>query len=250
MKVNNRSLGDKIIILFLIYPIAVFLAILFIVFRAFGKIKVLKQEHIPHRKGNLIILSNHPSLVEPILLPVMFYKNYLLHPLKLIPYSTPDKKNYYDRWYWRWLLKHVTIPIDRSNPQERSTAFRAMVKILKSDGTIIVFGEGGRTKKGTHFFYSPLKRKRIRPLQEGVASLIRKTGASVLPVWVDHEEKSLKVPDKVYFSSLIFVFFLELLRNDSKTTIKVGETLSFKKSDCREEITQRLITKLLGLADE
>ena len=250
MKKKKRETFNKVIILLLVYPIALFLALLFILFKLLGRIRVIYPERFPFGRGNLIVLSNHPSLVEPILLPVMLYRNYLLHPFKLRPWSTPDKKNYYDRWYWRWLLKHVTIPINRSSSQERSKAFRQLVRILESKGVTIIFGEGGRTKKGTDFFYSSLKKRKIRPLQEGVASLIRKTGALVVPIWVEHKkEASLNLSDRVYFNSLIFIFFLELWKKEA-ITIKIGRPLQFQKSDSREKITQELITTLLNLADE
>ena len=180
-----------------------------------------------------------------------------MHQFKLRPWSTPDRKNYFDLWYWHWLLNYVTIPIDRANQQERSKSFRALVKILTLGGIAVIFGEGGRTEGGKSsptseagFFYSPKEKKKIRPLQEGVALLIRKTGALVVPIWVERKkEASLNLPDRIYFSSLIFIFFLELWEKEG-ITIKIGRPLKFQKSDSREKITQKLVTILLELADE
>ena len=82
-----------------------------------------------------------------------------------------------------------------------------------------------------------------------MALLIRRTGALVVPIWVQYKERALNLPDKVYFVSLIFVLFLTLWKKEA-ITIKIGKPLRFQRSDSREEITQKLVTTLLELADE
>jgi len=249
MKEINDRIFDKIVILVWVYPVAVFLAFLFILFKSWKRIRIIHPERFPYGQGNVILLANHPELDETIILPIMLYRNYLLHPFKLRSWSTPDKKNYYDRWYWYWLLRYVAVPIDRSNKRERSNSFRRLAKILISGGVEVFFGEGGRTRKGTDFFYSLSGKNKIRPLQKGVALLIRRTGALVVPIWVQYKERALNLPDKVYFVSLIFVLFLTLWKKEA-ITIKIGKPLRFQRSDSREEITQKLVTTLLELADE
>lgn len=237
-------------ILLLVYPIGLLLAILFILFRFFGKIRIVHPERFPCDQDKIIIVSNHPSLLEPILLPVMCYPWYLRHPFTRIPISTPDRKNYFGPSYWRWLLKYVAVTINRESQEEKTKALRKLVKILKLNGIVIIFGEGGRTEKGKDFFHSPKGKGKIRPLQEGVSSLIRMTNPLVLPLWVKVEKKtSMDLSDKTYFNSLIFMFFVLLWQ---KITIKVGELLTFQGSEAnsREGITQKLITTLLNLADE
>jgi len=245
-----KKIFDRIMILLLVYPIGLLLAILFILFRFFGRIRIVHPERFPHNQGKIIIVSNHPSLLEPILLPVMCYRGYLRHPLTRIPISTPDKKNYLGSPYWHWLLKYAAVAINRENEQEKIKAIRKLVKILKLNGIVIIFGEGGRTEKGKDFFHSPKGKGKIRPLQEGISSLIRITNPLVVPLWVEIEKKTpMDSSDKVYFNSLIFMFFVLLWK---KITIKIGEPLRFQRPEVnsREGITQKLITTLLNLADE
>lgn len=252
---TRYTIFEKIGILVLVYPIGALLALFFILFRILGRIRILHPERFPHYQENLIVFANHPGLREPIILPVMCYREYLCHPFTLLPISTPSKKNYYDLWYWRWLLKFTTIPIDRSNQQERSRAFRLLKRILVSGGIAIIFGEGGRTEGGkssptveSDFFHSPKKKKKLRPISEGAASLARMTEALIVPVWVEYSKKaSLKLPDRLYYVFLILMFFLGFW---NKMTIKIGKPLRFKRSDSRERITQKLVTTLLELADE
>lgn len=242
-------------ILLLVYPVGLFLAILFILFRFFRKIRVVHPERFPYNQGKMIILPNHPSLLETIIVPVMCYREYLRHPFTRMPISTPDKKNYLVPPYWRWLLKYTSVPIDRESTKERTKAIREMARILKLDGIVVIFGEGGRTEGGESspmreedFFHSSKRKGKIRPLQEGINSLIRLTNPLVLPVWVTvKKQTSLDLSDKVYFNSLIFMFFVLLWQG---ITIKIGEPLKFQKSESREKITQKLVTTLLELADE
>jgi len=243
MKERKNRLIGKIVLFGAVYTIGVLMAFLLYLFRALGIIRILHWERFPRRQGNLIVVSNHPSLVEPILILALFFRDYLVHPFKFSPWSTPDKINYYDKWYWFW-LRPRTIPIDRSSVREELKAFFQMKKIVGSRGILVFFPEGGRTFKGKEFFHSEKKRKKLRLFKQGVGWLILRTNALVLPIWVDGTEEFLpNLPNKLYHT---FPRFWK------KITIKIGEPLRFQKSEVnsREGITQKLITTLLNLADE
>jgi len=49
------------------------------------------EKFIPSKKG-LLVIYRHPSLVEPALIPFLFFPVYLFYP-KSVPFSAPDKKN-------------------------------------------------------------------------------------------------------------------------------------------------------------
>ncbi len=234
-------LKDKILIVLAIYTVGLLLALFLYLLRISKRVKIEHWECFPNYTGNLIVVSNHPSLLEPILLPVLFFKEYLSHPFKFRPISTPDKTNYYDRWYWHWLLKYAAIPIDRDNRRERFRALFQMKKLVNSGGILILFPEGGRTAKGEKFLYSKKGRK-IRFLKRGVGSLVSKTNSSILYIWVDGTEKVMPIiPERLYTYPRIW---------KSQITIKIGKTVKFPKGTNREEIIQTIATDLLELADE
>ncbi len=240
MKKIVDSMIDKIILFGTVYTIGLLLGGLLYLFKALKIIRISNWERFPRRQGNLILVSNHPSLLEPFLLPALFFRDYIFHPFRFTPWSTPDKKNYYDRWYWFWLRPRA-VPIDRDNQRERARAFVLIKRILISGETVILFPEGGRTFKGSEFYYSK-KGKRIRTLKEGVSLLISKTNPLVLPVWVDGAEIVLpNLPDKLYHT---FPRFWK------GVTIKIGEPLKFSETDSPEKIAEKLIITLLKLADE
>ena len=236
------EITDKIVLLGAVYSIGILLGSLFYLLKTLGTIQILHWERFPKKPANLILISNHPSLVEPILLPALFFRGYIFHPFKFTPWSTPDRSNYYDRWYWFWTRPRA-VPVDRKDKREELKAFFKLKEILTSGGTVVFFPEGGRTFKGEEFFYSQ-KGKKLRMLKEGTGLLVTKTQATVLPVWVEGTEDVLPNspdPDKLYYT---------FPRIWKKMIIKIGEPLKFDPSNKKEEITQKLVISLLKLADE
>ena len=225
------------------YPLGVVLGIIFHIIRILKIIPVWHWERFPHWQRKIILVSNHPSLLEPLLLPLLFFREYFFHPFKFAPWSAPDKKNFYDPWYWFWTRPRM-VPIDRNDEREELKSLFWMKRILNSGGIIILFPEGGRTYKGDDFLYSR-KGKRIRILMGGLGWLVLKTKATVLPVWVEGTDKVLPPnpnPDKL--------FSWPNLRE--KMTIKIGKPLEFEGSSAvgREVVTQMIANALLKLADE
>lgn len=242
------SFADKIIILGAVYTIGVILAVLLGLFRVFRRIRILHWKRFPRGQGGLILISNHPSLLEPILLPALFYKDYLLHPLKFSPWSTPDKTNYYDRWYWFWLRPRA-IPIDRDNPVKGLRTFTNLKKVIQSGKILILFPERGRTEtalsRGQTFLYSQGGEKKIATLSEGIAWLILKTDAPVFFIWVEGTDKFF--PNTIWIKGQKSRF--PLPRFGGRITIKIGKTVKFEKTN-KVDIIQKVAMTLLELGDE
>ena len=171
--------------------------------------------------GGKIVIYNHPSLTEPALLPFLFFPWYLFFP-SAIPYSTPDKKNYYDKW-WFFLFRPVSIPIVRKG-KGRLRSFKDFLSIVREKRkTIILAPEGGRTCRGTEFKaledgkIITVERDdcqqdgpRIRRFQRGVLFLLRQAKTTFLPVWTVGGDKVM--PNKASFSETLQLFLSETLR--------------------------------------
>ena len=222
-----------------LYFVGLILGLVFQIFRFLGFIEIQNWERFPHKTGNLILVSNHPSLYEPILLPLLFFKEYALRPVRFAPYSTPDESNYYKRWYWSWIRPRA-IPIDRGNQRKEIRALLQMKELLNKGKVIVLFPEAGRTFKGEEFFYSK-KGKRIRILKEGVGLLIQKTNPTILPVWVEGTNKVIPNSKKRLYC------FPRFWRS---SVIKIGHPIKINGETPRERIAQKLATILLELADE
>ena len=116
---------EKVMFFLFTYPAGILLGIGLLLLRAFRRIKILHLERLPRWKRKIIVVSNHPSLLEPMLLPALFFRSYLFHPFKYAPWSVPDRRNYYDKWYW-FFARPRLIPVERGNN-------RAGMKVLFSD---------------------------------------------------------------------------------------------------------------------
>lgn len=224
----------------LIYPVGVILAILLMVLYISRFVRIKNWERIDNINGKTIIVSNHPSMLDPFLAASLLYRKYLRHPLKYGPRLVSDRKNFYDSWYFFWLRLHM-IPVDRENRNSDRSLLKAK-KALDKGRIIIIFPEGGRTFRRKEFLYSQ-KGKRIGVLKEGIGLLVSRTGARVLPVWIDGSEKVLPNSHKRLFN------FWNI--KSATITVKVGKPLDLQgKNLAKEEITQMVVNSLLQLADE
>jgi len=216
--------------------------------RILGRIKIIHWERFPKYnrkpelfKRGLIVVSNHPSLLEPLLVAGLFFTQYLVHPFRLSPWNVSEEKNYNNIW-WLWAKSRI-IWVDRESPEKARETFIKVKNVINSGGIVILFAEGGRTFKREKLYSK--KGKEIAILQEGIGLLIRRTEASVLFIWVEGSDdffpNTLWVDEKT--SRFPFPRFWK------KITIKIGSTVYFQKKS-KEELTQEVAAKLLELADE
>jgi len=244
-----KKIVKNIGVFLVVYTIVIFIAFLMYLFKLFGRLKILHWERFPtHRsnsgvyKNGLIVVSNHISLLEPLMLPALFYQDYLPHPIKFIPYSVPDRKNY-DRWFWFWARARM-IYVERGNPREELRAFQRIKKVLNAGKIVIIFPEGTRTFKAKSYSYSA-GGKKIGHLEEGIAYLILKTGATVLPIWVEGADEFF--PNTIWAEGQKSKF--PFPRFWKKVTVKVGKPVKFEKTN-KTDIIQKVANTLLELADE
>lgn len=234
-----KKIWQNLLLLLVTYPIAMLIGFSFFLARAIGMIKVAHWERFPYWQKKLIVVSNHPSLLETVLVPALFFNEYALSPFKYAPWSTPDSKNFYNRWYWFW-ARSRSVPIDRIHGDGNS--FMRLKAILDQGGIVVIFAEGGRTFRGKEFLYSR-KGKKIRKLKDGASLLVARTGASILPIWVEGTDVILPNNAAKLFDGVS-------LRG--RATIKIGKVLQFGSMDgcLPQQITQKISNALLELADE
>ena len=103
---RTRGVIDIIVFFGFTYVLGILFGLIFHLSRLFKMVKVLHWERLPKRQPGLIVVSNHPSLLEPFLLPTLFFNEYILHPFSS-PWSTPDKKNFFDKWYFIYIIKYL-----------------------------------------------------------------------------------------------------------------------------------------------
>ena len=254
------------------YFLGPLLGITICLMEAFQRIKILNFGRFLLWEGKLIIVSNHPSLLEPVILPVMGFPwmnfPWVFSPLwwrvklslswfrelqkefslskKLVPVNIPDKGNFYDPPYMD-IVQGINIPVDRhSNPQGRIRTILALKKILENGGRIIIFPEGTRTFKTVkESRFRTEKGKELGKLKDGAGWLALKTGAKILPIWVEGTDKVL--PNNKF----------PLPRLWHRIIIKIGSPFSLENDDfstiskeSKAKATQIIAQHLLELAEE
>jgi 1-acyl-sn-glycerol-3-phosphate acyltransferase len=161
------------------------------VFRFIGWIRIRGSKNFPQNQNSVLLVSNHPSLWEPIILTGLFFPQYVFHPIRRIPWGTPDQHNYTDKWYWA-IFSARMISVPRGKRRGELRALVDFIKVLRTGGSVVLFAEGGRTAKGDHFLYSR-SGKRMRELKHGVGRVVCRSSCLLFPVWIDGAEKVLPI---------------------------------------------------------
>lgn len=254
------------------YVIGPVLSVVICLLEAFRIIKFQHFNRYPIWEEKVIVISNHPSLLEPVILPLMGFPwmnfPWVFSPLwlrikpslnwarefreeffltkKLIPVSVPDKRNYYDKAYMG-LIRELNIPVKRDGTaSDRMATVLALKEVLEQGGRIILFPEGGRTYKAKEKIKSP-KGRALGKLKEGAALLAILTGAKIVPVWIEGSDKFL--PNDKF----------PLPRFWHRITINIGKPFTLNKSnlsalskskDIRKAANQIITQALLETGDE
>jgi len=132
-----------------------------IILRAMYQIRIRGVEHVAAAGGNVMVVANHQSFLDGVLMGVFFPGRY----------SFVVNRFMAGRWWARLFLSLVdTHTLDAENPM----AIKKLVKILRAGGRIIIFPEGRITITGA-----------LMKTHMGPALIAQKSGASILPVRIE-----------------------------------------------------------------
>lgn len=143
--------------------------------RVFGRERAIKAA----REGKLLIAANHPTGAETFIVPGVFCPEYYADE-RLFVWSMP-KKGLVPWWMHKFLR---CIEIERGNPKRiLLQALPLAEQVLTHGGVILTHPENGRTINGKEFV--EYNGRRMRCIKSRVTELASKTGASILPLWID-----------------------------------------------------------------
>ncbi|MBU2109745.1 1-acyl-sn-glycerol-3-phosphate acyltransferase [Patescibacteria group bacterium] len=219
-----------------VWTIGLLGGIIFCILKFFKRIEVVGYERkkLIFPKKGLIVIYNHPSLYEPVLMPFLFFPWYLFN-LRLVPFSVPDKRNFFDKW-WFAPFRIFCIYIERENAKEILRSMRLMINKLNEGGIIIISPEGGRTFKGDTDGFRRKGNREIRKFKSGIEYLLKKSHANILPVWIEGGEKV--IPNKVSFTSTSFLF----PRIWEKVKITLGEPVKSSEINNVSDLEEKLLS--------
>jgi 1-acyl-sn-glycerol-3-phosphate acyltransferase len=138
-----------------------------IIFKLIFRLKVTGQENIP-QNGPFIIVANHSSLLDPIILGVSVRpKIIFIAAVYLFKIG----------WLGYMLRKFNSIPVQRENDIK---AIKQSLKILRRGGVLGIFPEGGIDRQ-----------KNDLPVRAGAAYLATKIGVPIVPIRIKGGDKAL-----------------------------------------------------------
>ncbi len=196
------------------------------------RIEFKHYERLPLWEGNIIILPNHRSWWDVVIAPHVYFpwwfrellrdlfdlgKELLVTVLRLlhwlidervgirigsgenvfspdVPITAADKRNLR---YFPWLIGFI-FRVNRKKhggtPHERAGSARFARRVLKRNGRIIVFAEGGRLNSvgdEEKIFDIATGKPILRLLEPGFCELVSITGAKIVPVILIGTDKFL-----------------------------------------------------------
>ncbi len=187
--------------------------IAFLIGRAYVKLvhnlRIHNREHIPTdlKPGPIIIVANHTAGIDPILIQASC-------PFEIRWIMASDMRATGLEWFWKW-QKIIFVGRDRNST---AVGLRTAIEHLQDHGVVGIFPEGGLERPPRH----------ILPFHPGFAMLVRKTGARILPVFIDDTPQI----DPAWAS----------LWKPSRSTISFGPLLSFDRATPANEITEKVRT--------
>jgi len=141
-----------------------------IIFKLFFRLKVTGQENIP-RDGPFIIVANHSSLLDPVILGVSVRPKIIFIAAAYL---------FEIRWLGYLLRRANSIPINRENYTNNIKSIKQALKILQQGGILGIFPEGGVDRQ-----------KDDLPIKAGAAFLATRVGVPIIPIRIKGADKVL-----------------------------------------------------------
>lgn len=241
----KQSWKEKLKLYLLVYTIGLLIAAAYCYLRLRRYVRV--EGRLPSVRGrSVMLIANHPSVVEPLLLIGLLSKIYLLFP-RMAPWSTPTAEHFSQLSGRIWSLmqeRAILVPEGRAG---LVSWFKRMVKILddESPSVTIIFPEGNRTFL-TNSVPVGDSGQRLGPLQEGVARLIARTEVRplVIPIWVEGAERVIpNSRDKLVASWPKWDYRKPII-------LRIGKPIDFPAHANQAEISQGILAALSGLAGQ
>ena len=117
-------------------------------------------------QGRTVILAaNHASYLDPPLVGMAFPR-----PLRFVAWDQLFKVPIFS-----FLIRALgAVPVSHENKNSAAGLLRQVIGFIEDGFNVLIFPEGERTPDGT-----------LRPFEGGVALIALKTGAPIVPIWIE-----------------------------------------------------------------
>jgi len=248
---NREKLRENVAVVVIVYTIGLPIVVGVFILTCLGVIKVENPEDRPALEPGMWILPNHNDvwdcMAEVFITPALFFRQWLLHPLTLLPWFTPDGRNFTDNPGWAWLRARA-VPIQREKDGETNRTIRearGMVRVLTVLKAVLVhFFEGGRTCTFKGKLLRSKRGKALRPVKPSVGWVWKHSKAKVVLVRIENGEAPQR-PGKKLFSWPNF--------RRGRVIIRFGKPMEFSadlESKSPTDLAKMIEDASLSLADD
>lgn len=199
-----------------------------------GRVQVIGQWAIekPVARGNVLFIANHPSFIETIVLPALFWDRQWRGRRHEVPWSIADKDFFGagNDWLYPGLR---CIPVERGairSGRLNTTALRSITKTFRAGGSIILYPEGGRTCNGANIITT--SGRQVRTCDSTVVRIAKRNGTTIIPIWVDHGP--IDTPESLWYG-------LRKLLFRRKLTITFGRPVAFSDTPSSDDVAYALL---------
>jgi len=175
-------------------------------------LKTYGRENVP-ATGGVLLVANHQSYLDPVLVAVHLRR----------PVSFLAKSELFENPYFGWFIRTLhAFPVRQGEGD--IGAVKEVIRRLEEGHVLNFYPEGSRTETGE-----------MRPLEKGVALVIRRARVPVVPVAIEGSFAAWPKDSKMFHAHPI--------------RVKYGEAINFegKKAD---EIIQTLETQIRAMLAE
>lgn len=221
--------------LIFLYTVGIFLGVIFSFLKGIGKIRIHGRERLFGHSAGILLVSNHPSLLEVFLIPFLFFPQFLIRPFHFFPWGVGDPKVFINNWYYLWMriVRFVSISKRETDPEDHAgrirATFRKIKKNLENNQIVEFFPEGGRTCKRPKKIKSP-EGLCLGELKRGFEEL-QKTFEKpymIIPLWISGTDIVLPVGKVIpkFCESPIHIYIGTPIYLDPKERILTREELT------------------------
>jgi 1-acyl-sn-glycerol-3-phosphate acyltransferase len=177
------------------------------------RLEVKGRDRVPG-EGPVILAANHPSAVDPMLMQAGSMR--MIRWLMLTRYEIKPLG-----FLWRAIKP---ISLDRDNGD--IAKIRQIVDILQEGAVVGIYPEGGLQRS----------KRVLKPMEPGIGMIAKRSGAAIVPVWIDGPA----VSDRM----------LTHLLRPSRSTVIFGEPYTPDAGMDAKQITDDLRERLLALSEQ
>lgn len=177
------------------------------------RVRWIGRHRVPF-DGPVILAPNHTTGIDPLLIQAGM--NRLVRWVMLTSFRFRVLE-----FFWR-RVKPIFLDLD-----QRDTArIREILHVLNEGAVVAIFPEGGLQRE----------HRNLQPFQQGIGLIARKSGAPIVPVWIEGTPRS---------RSILAHFLLP-----SRSTVIFGEPYHVDATWTNEQIVDDLRRRMLALSSE